>query len=92
MAEDLQSRIDRMFARDRLWAAGFVLVLWLVVFFVLLAVRSYMPNPNIEVVCWIAATVLVLFNTASITAMIRHYANDKQHIYSVDIRHLDAGR
>ena len=92
MAEDLQSRIDRMFARDRLWAAGFVLVLWLVVFFVLLAVRSYMPNPNIEVVCWIAATVLVLFNTASITAMIRHYADDKQHIYSVDIRHLDAGR
>ena len=92
MAEDLQSRIDRMFARDRLWAAGFVLVLWLVVFFVLLAVRSYMPDPNIEVVCWIAATVLVLFNTASITAMIRHYADDKQHIYSVDIRHLDAGR
>ena len=92
MAEDLQSRIDRMFARDRLWAAGFVLVLWLVVFFVLLAVRSYMPNPNIEIVCWIAAAVLVLFNTASITAMIRHYADDKQHIYSVDIRHLDAGR
>ena len=92
MAEDLQSRIDGMFARDRLWAAGFVVVLWLVVFFVLLAVRSYMPNPNIEIVCWIAAAVLVLFNTASITAMIRHYADDKQHIYSVDIRHLDAGR
>jgi hypothetical protein len=50
-----------------------------------------MPR-SIEIVCWIAAFILVLFNTASITAMIRHYRNDKQHIYSVDIRHLDAGR
>jgi len=36
--------------------------------------------------------LLLLFNTASITAMIRHYGNDKEHIYGVDIRHLDAGR
>ena len=92
MAGDLQARIETMFRRDRLWATGFVVVLWLVVLFVMLAVRPYMPAGGIELVCWIAAGVLVLFNTASITAMIRHYANDKQHIYSVDIRHLDAGR
>ena len=92
MASDLQTRIEAMFTRDKLFAAGFVVVLWLVVFFVMLAVRPFMPSGRIELVCWIAAGVLVLFNTASITAMIRHYANDKQHIYSVDIRHLDAGR
>jgi len=92
MAGDLQARIETMFRRDRLWATGFVVVLWLVVLFVMLAVRPFMPSGGIELVCWIAACVLVLFNTASITAMIRHYANDKQHIYSVDIRHLDAGR
>jgi len=28
---------------------------------------------------------------ASIFAMFRHYAKDKAHIYSVDIRHLDVG-
>ncbi|HZT19117.1 MAG TPA: hypothetical protein VFA23_06905 [Dongiaceae bacterium] len=92
MAQDLQQRIERMFRRDRLWASGFVLVLWAVVLFVMLAVRPHIPHGSIETVCWIAALVLVLFNTASITAMIRHYADDKTHIYSVDIRHLDAGR
>ena len=92
MASDLQARIESMFARDRLWATGFVVVLWITVLFVMLAVRPFIPDKSIEIVCWIAAFVLLLFNTASITAMIRHYANDKEHIYSVDIRHLDAGR
>jgi hypothetical protein len=91
MAQDLQSRIQEMFARDRLWATGFVIALWITIIFVMLAVRSYLSS-GVEVVCWIAAALLLLFNTASITAMIRHYANDKEHIYGVDIRHLDAGR
>jgi len=92
MAKALQARIEVMFALDRLWATGFVIALWIVVLFVMLAVRPFMPSGGIEIVCWIAAFILLLFNTASITAMIRHYRNDKQHIYSVDIRHLDAGR
>jgi hypothetical protein len=58
----------------------------------MLTVRPYIHSASIEIVCWISAFVLVLFNTASITAMIRHYSDDKEHIYSVDIRHLDAGR
>lgn len=88
----LQQRIDAMYARDRLAALGFLLALWAVIFFVLIEVHSYIANPAVETVCWIAAFLLVLFNTTSITAMIRHYAEDKNHIYSVDIRHLDAGR
>jgi hypothetical protein len=92
MAQDLQARIEALFARDRLWAIGFVVALWVTVLFVMLAVRGFMTHPGVEIVCWIAAVVLLLFNTASITAMIRHYRDDKQHIYSVDIRHLDAGR
>jgi hypothetical protein len=92
MQQDMQSRIQAMFARDRLFASGFVILLWMVILFVLLAVRPYIASPGVEIVCWIAAFLLVLFNTASITAMIRHYSDDKEHIYSVDIRHLDAGR
>ncbi len=88
----LNERIDAMFKLDRLWAGGVVVALWAVVFFVMLAVRGFIQDPAIEVVCWIAAGLLLLFNTASIVAMIRHYANDKQHIYAVDIRHQDAGR
>lgn len=88
----LQERIDAMYARDRLAAIGFLVALWATIFFVLISVHSYIGNGAVEVVCWIAAFLLVLFNTTSITAMIRHYSQDKNHIYSVDIRHLDAGR
>lgn len=88
----LSSRIDAMFARDKVWACGFVVALWLVVAFVLLAVNVHIPDSGIRIVCWIAALVLVLFNTASIIAMVRHYAHDKEHIYAIDIRHLDEAR
>ncbi len=88
----LLNRIESMFARDRLTAIGFVAALWFVIFFVLLGVHSYIDNRAAELVCWVAAFLLVLFNSTSITAMIRHYSKDKYHIYSVDIRHLDAGR
>jgi len=64
----------------------------IMIFFVMLSVRSLFHDAAIEAVCWIGAVVLLLFNTASIVAMIRHYGEDKTHIYSVDIRHLDAGR
>ncbi len=77
---NLQARIEATFARDRLFAIGFVIALWAVIFFVLLEVHSYMANGSIELVCWIAAFLLVLFNTTSITAMIRHYSHDKAHI------------
>jgi hypothetical protein len=87
----LKSRIDGMFARDRAAAAMLVVALWLTVFFVLIAMRNFMPQP-VAIVCWIAAAILLLFNTASIVAMTRHYSNDKEHIYGVDIQHLDAGR
>jgi hypothetical protein len=92
MADDLKSRIDAMYARDRLFAFGFVIVLWITVGFVLLAVQPYIPDGTITTVCWIAALLLLIFNTTSITAMVRHYGHDKPHIYGTDIKHLDAGR
>jgi hypothetical protein len=92
VSQDLEVRIERMFSRDRLIAWIFVTVLWIVLLFVLLAVQPHIHNDAVTVVLWIALAVLGLFNTASIAAMVRHYAHDKQHIYSIDIRHLDAGR
>lgn len=91
-AGGLATRIDAMFARDKLWAFGFVVALWLTVAFVLLAVSPHIPSGGIRIVCWISAAVLLLFNTASIIAMVRHYAHDKEHIYAIDIRHLDEAR
>ena len=87
----LADRIDKMYARDRLWACCFIVALWLVVAFVLLSSIPYATG-SVTVVCWIAAIVLLVFNTGSIANMIRHYGQDKEHIYGTDIRHLDAGR
>jgi hypothetical protein len=87
----LRDRIDGMYKRDCWGASALVVVLWLTVIFVMLAVRGLMP-PSVEIVCWISAAILLLFNTAAIVAMVRHYADDKDHIYGIDIHHLDAGR
>lgn len=92
MPQDLQSRIDAMYGSDRLWALGFVIVLWIVVLYVMLSIGPHIPNENFKTACWVAAGILLLFNTASIFAMIRHYSQDKEHIYGLDIKHLDAGR
>ncbi|HXJ00389.1 MAG TPA: hypothetical protein VNH44_04155 [Micropepsaceae bacterium] len=90
--ETMKDRIDGMFAQDKTWAVLLVVGLWLTVFFVMFAIRGFIADPTIELICWAAAALLLLFNTASIFAMLRHYAADKEHIYSVDIKHLDAGR
>lgn len=87
----LVDRVDNMFKRDSRAAITLVVVLWLTIFFMIIAVRSYMP-PGVELVCWIAAAVLLLYNTSSIVAMLRHYSEDKAHIYPIDIHHLDARR
>jgi hypothetical protein len=92
MADDLQSRIDAMYNRDKYFAWAFVIVLWITVLFVLIAVQPYITDTSVIVVCWIAAALLLLFNTTSIGAMVRHYGHDRNHIYGTDIKHLDAGR
>jgi hypothetical protein len=97
MAQDvvgasMQSRIDRMYARDRLWAWAFVIVLWIVLAFVYFAVSATIQDGTARVVAAIAAVLVGIFNTASIAAMISHYGHDKNAIYELDIRHLDANR
>jgi low temperature requirement protein LtrA len=90
--QNLSARIDSMYGRDRIFAWCFVVALWIVVAIVLLSIDSLIPSNGIRIVCWAAALVLTVFNTASIGAMIRHYGHDKEHIYGIDIKHLDAGR
>lgn len=79
-----------MFARDRLWAFGAVLVLWATYVFVFW--RLFTANPGADGVLpalAIAGGLVLLFNTSSIVAMIKHYAEDKEHIYGLDIHYLD---
>ncbi|WP_119460952.1 hypothetical protein [Rhodospirillaceae bacterium SYSU D60014] len=92
MTANLASRIDAMFLRDRLFAWGFVLVLWLVVGFVFFSIYPLAPSDGVRTVMVVSAIVLLVFNTAAIFAMVRHYAHDKEFIYGLDIRHLDERR
>lgn len=88
----LNERIDAMYSRDRIGAWTFVGVLWLVILFVLFMVWQVTPDPLIRTVLAVAAGAVLLFNTASIGAMVRHYRQDKEFIYGLDIKHLDAAR
>ncbi|WP_284735479.1 hypothetical protein [Dongia deserti] len=88
--QSMQSRVDRMFGRDRLWAWGFVIVLWVVLAFVYFAVSGFIVDGTAKIVAAIAAVLVGIFNTASIGAMISHYSHDKNAIYELDIKHLDA--
>ena len=86
---DLNQRIEAMYQGDRRGAWLFVLALWVAIIFVLIMSWPYIPDTGVRVVVLIAAVVLLIFNTASVGAMLRHYAEDKKFIYSLDIKHLD---
>jgi len=92
MNEDLDRRIDSMFRLDCIWAWGFVVTLWAVVAFVFFSVNTLVDDGAIRTVLIVAAALLLLFNTASIGAIVRHYKHEKKFIYGLDIRHLDARR
>jgi hypothetical protein len=69
-----------------------VLLIWLAVGFVLISILSILEDPVIRWVMIISSALLVLFNTASVGAMTKHYAEDKDYIYGLDIKHLDENR
>jgi nicotinamide riboside transporter PnuC len=88
----LDQRIDRMHARDRVGLIAFVIVLWCTLLFALFSIWSYVAIPQIRVILSVACGLVLIFNTAAIVAMLRHYTEDKHFIYGLDIKHLDEMR
>lgn len=85
-------RIEAMFARDRWMALIALLALWATLGYVYSVVpHGFLASP-VGVVLSIAVALLLLFNTASVTAMLRHYREDRDHIYGLDLLHLDEQR
>jgi hypothetical protein len=78
-----------MFSGDRLWAFGAVLVLWLTYAFTFWELLGGGNDEGVIQALAISGALVLLFNTASILAMISHYAEDKEHIYGLDIHYLD---
>lgn len=92
MRNDIKKRMNEMYLRDCLMAWFDVGLLWVSVLFVLIAILGIVKDENIRFVLYVASTLLVLFNTASVYAMTKHFKEDKDFIYGLDIQHLDANR
>jgi hypothetical protein len=79
-----------MYGGDRLWALFAVLILWASYAFVFWKVLPQMGSDEVLWALAISGGIVLIFNTASILAMLIHYAGDKDHIYGLDIHYLDA--
>jgi hypothetical protein len=88
----LDQRIDKMHARDRAGLIAFVMALWFTILFALFNVWPFIAMPAIRAILVVAGTMVLLFNTAAIVAMLRHYTHDKHFIYGLDLKHLDEMR
>jgi uncharacterized membrane protein len=91
MAEPDQ-RIEIMYRRDRLWAWTLVLLLWVAILAVLALSWPFIPDGGVRIAVVVGAAAVLIFNTASIAAMLSHYAEDKEFIYGLDLKALDAMR
>jgi hypothetical protein len=90
--QSMRTRIDAMLSRDRAMAWIFVVLLWITIGFVYFATDQFITDGTLRVVLTIGALLILIFNTASMLAMIKHYKEDRDHIYGLDIKHLDENR
>jgi len=91
-SRSVESRIETMARWDRITAWIFTVAMWIVLLFTYFAVSSAVPTGAISVALIVSLVVLGVFNTASVVAMIRSYARDKDFIYREDIVNLDRNR
>lgn len=89
---ELGRRIEAMHRRDVQIAWAFVIGLWVAVIFVALATWNLAPSGGARLLLLAAGAVVLLFNTAAIMAMLRHYREDRDFMYGLDIKFLDEAR
>jgi hypothetical protein len=90
--QDLEPRIDRMYRRDRLISVLLVAILVATLATVFAEMSAWIDDTGVRALLAAAGLALVLFNTASIWAMLRHNRADKRYIYTLDLKHLDEYR
>jgi hypothetical protein len=89
---DLNQRIEAMHKRDVAVAWAFVIGMWFSVIFVAFTTWGLAPSGTARVALLFAGAMILLFNTAAILAMLRHYREDRDFIYGLDIKFLDEAR
>ncbi|MCU0954150.1 MAG: hypothetical protein MUC37_05950 [Hyphomicrobium sp.] len=85
----LDPRIDKMYGKDRMWAIAALIVVWALYTFVFYQVMPHVNDDAVLGALLISGGLVMLFNAAAIWAMVRHYSNDKAHIYGLDLHYLD---
>ncbi len=81
-----------MHKRDVLLAWAFVIGLWCAMIFVAIATWDLAPNETARTLLLVGGAVVLLFNTAAILAMLRHYREDRDFMYGLDIKFGDEAR
>lgn len=89
---NLTERIQKMHGRDTAIAWAFVVGLWLAIIFVAAATWDLAPSGTARIVLLIGGTTILVLNTAAIVAMLRHYREDRDFMYGLDIKFLDLAR
>ena len=88
----VQRRMETMFQRDRWMAVISVVAMLIVLPYVYFAVLDNMPGTGTKVVLAASCVVLLVYNIASMLALVRNYRRDKDFIYRRDVAHLRALR
>ena len=89
---DLNQRIEALYQSDKRNAYILIALLWIVVLFVIVMSWPYIPDSGVRIVSLIGAMAVLIFNTAAVMAMLKHYDEDKAFIYGMDIKMLDAAK
>ena len=85
-------RIPQMHRRDVTIAWAFVTGLWLSIAFVLWATWDIAPSGAARTGLMIGGLVVLVFNTAASLARLAHYREDRDYMYGLDLKFLDALR
>lgn len=85
----MDPRVDRMFGQDRMWAILALVVVWALYSFVFYMLLPHLNDDGVLGALLISGGLVMLFNAAAIWAMIKHYSEDKAHIYGLDLHYLD---
>jgi tetrahydromethanopterin S-methyltransferase subunit G len=89
---DLDQRIEAMHRRDVKVAWAFVIGLWCAMIFVAIATWDLAPSGGARTLLLIGGAIVLIFNTAAILAMLRHYREDRDFMYGLDIKFSDEAR
>jgi hypothetical protein len=88
----IDPRIAGLFSGDRFWSIAALTLLWLLYAFVFFEVFPHTSSREVAWALAIGGGMVVLFNTASVLAMVAHLSEDRHEIYSLDLYYLDAAR